>query len=346
MLDKEGLNGEISVGVTFASLMAAVALFFTGILIGQFQSFGSTIEVPLLFLIISTFSFIFAATIYNNAGTEITLGKLKTVEKYMIYAKNIVEFLGLYLLILSIPLVIGAVTGDNFLRLSTTFVALAGIALYSQSKFSVLEKQLPGRQKRLYSIFVVALALILYISQTAEWSSTIFSYNVMAVILIVSLLLPTIFFSLKSQQYRITFIRGFRDGDAPALSEIIRKNVQRAKHSNQPKHLVEAMEASSSESAIRNLAYDKQVFVAVFGNKPVGVAGLEGNTLLAIFTDPDLQRKGVGRMLVDAAEVAASEQGYDHMEVRAVASNQKFYKKLGYDHVRKDGDMFIMQKEL
>src|SRR5687768_8591701 len=129
MLDKDGLTAEVSVGVTFAGLMSAASLFFTGILVAQYSSFDSSIKVPLIFLIVSTFSFIFAATIYSNAGTEITLNRLKLVEKYMVYAKNMVEFLGLYLFVLATPLVVGAVTEDNFLRAVTIIVALTGTAL-------------------------------------------------------------------------------------------------------------------------------------------------------------------------------------------------------------------------
>src|SRR3990167_8301954 len=112
MKNKYGLNWEVSVGVTFASFMGAVTLFFTGVLISQYKSFDSTIRVPLLLLIIATFSFIFAASIYSNAGAEITAGSTKAVKKYLIYANNIFEFLGLYLFIIATPLVIGSITQD------------------------------------------------------------------------------------------------------------------------------------------------------------------------------------------------------------------------------------------
>src|SRR5689334_12501808 len=96
MGDKDDLNWEVSVGVTFAAFMSAVTLFFTGILVSQYNNFNPTIRIALLFLIISTFSFIFSASIYSNAGLEITQRKYKQVKKFLIYANNIFEFLGLY----------------------------------------------------------------------------------------------------------------------------------------------------------------------------------------------------------------------------------------------------------
>src|SRR5581483_9186734 len=105
MKDKESLRAEIITGVTFATFMGAVSLFFTGLLIAQYTTFDKTIRVPVLFLIISTFSYIFSAAIYSNAGTEVTADDISKVRKYLIYANNIFEFLGLYLFILATPLV-------------------------------------------------------------------------------------------------------------------------------------------------------------------------------------------------------------------------------------------------
>lgn len=346
MLDKEGLNGEISVGVTFASLMAAISLFFTGVLIAQFQSFGPTIKVPLLFLIISTFSFIFAATIYNNAGTEVTLGKLKTVEKYMVYAKNIVEFLGLYPLILSTPLVIGAVTQDTFLRASTTIVAIVGMALYSQSKFSTLEKQLSAERKRLYSVAVVMLALFLYLSQALTQVGAVLPYNGIALVLLVILLVPAVYFSVKSKQYRVVVVRPFRMTDAEALAGVVARILAKAVQGRQPEAVISHIRDNASTDVILQLAKEQEVYVAVTEGRRVGFLALEDNTISSIWTDPGLQRKGVGRMLVQTAEAAASEFGHEDMRAFASSANVKFFEKLGYTRTEENDEHIVLHKDL
>lgn len=202
MKDRSSYNWEVSVGVTFASLMAAIALFFTGILIAQYNSFDDTIRVPLLFLIISTFSYIFAASIYSNASEEITLDHVGNVKKYLIYANNIFEFLGLYLLIISTPLVLGAVTNDNFLRISTICVALGGLILYSSSNFSMLHKEVKSNSlKHSITAMFVVLAGLLYFSQYSEQASKYLAYNQLATLLIVFALALTFAFCKRSKQY-------------------------------------------------------------------------------------------------------------------------------------------------
>ena len=190
--------------MTFASLMAAVSLFFTGVLIAQFNSFDVTIRVPLLFLIVSTFSYIFAASIYSNAGEEITVKNEKKVQKYLVYANNIFEFTGLYLLILATPLVIGAVTHDNFLRIATIGVALSGLTLYSLSDFSMLHKEIrTALVKNLLTLVLVLAAGLLYLSQYVEQASQSLIYNYVATFILSYLIVLAYYFCRKSKQYKI-----------------------------------------------------------------------------------------------------------------------------------------------
>jgi len=205
MKEKSSFNWEVSVGVTFASLMAAISLFFTGILIAQYNSFDDTIRVPLLFLIISTFSYIFSASIYSNASEEITLDNIAKVKKYLIYANNIFEFLGLYLLIIATPLVLGAVTHDNFLRISSIIVALSGLVLYSSSHFSMLHKEIKNNLvKHTITLAFVLLAGLLYFLQYSEQVSKFLGYNLTATVLLVFAFGVTFTFCKKSKQYMFT----------------------------------------------------------------------------------------------------------------------------------------------
>jgi hypothetical protein len=209
MIEKNGLENknqelsyEVSVGVTFASFMGAVTIFFSGVLIASFKTFDSTIKIPLLFLIISTFSFIFSATIYSNAGSEITQHNFKKVQKYLIYANNILEFLGLYLFLVATPMVIGAVTGNNFLRLSTVLVALIGIFLYSQSDFSILNKELKNKRVKLFlSILIIFFGICLYFSQKMAQVYKFFGYDYVATFLLILMIIITVYFCSKSKQY-------------------------------------------------------------------------------------------------------------------------------------------------
>lgn len=196
------LSYEIEVGVTFSSFMSAVTLFFTGLLIAQFKNFDPTIKIPLLFLIISTFSFIFSASVYSNAGVEVTSHRFEAVKKYLSYANNIIEFLGLYLFIIATPLVIGAVTKDSFLRIATAVIALSGLFLYSQSDFSILHKEVRNKaHKILLTVLIVALGLVLYVFQHLAQSRGLKGFDYAGSALLIVMFSITTFFCRRSKQY-------------------------------------------------------------------------------------------------------------------------------------------------
>jgi GNAT superfamily N-acetyltransferase len=346
MIDTDGIRSEVAVGVTYSALMSAVALFFTGILISQYESFNQTIKVPLIFLIISTFSFIFAATIFNNAGTEITLNKIKFAEKYMVYAKNIMELLGLYLFILATPLVIGAVTEDNFLRYVTIIVAVTGFTLYSRSRFSVIQKELPVGSQRLLSGVIVLLTLFLYYFQASTRKEALFSYSVTAILLLLVLVTAVIQFCSRSKQYKPTSFRPYVDDDAEVLSTIILKNLKNLKGRRAATSLASTIKEQATPAAIRKLAKQQSVYVAEFNNHVVGLAALDGSQLTWVFTDPGLQRKGIGRMLIEYVEQAATDQGYDTITHFAGSVEHAFYVKNGYVEVEKSDEGTLMRKSL
>lgn len=323
MVDKKSsLGSELILGVTYASLMSAVSLFFVGILISQYRTFDASIKVPVIFLIISTFSFIFSATVYSNAGNEITLNKFETVERHLVYAKNIVEVLGLYLFVLATPLVIGAVTGDGFLRTSIIVVALASFVLYSQSRFSTLEKEASRIEKRLISATIFFIALVIYATQSGHSHNASFVYSAVSVVLILFLIALTAIFCTNSKQYVPIEIRPYDHDDVEPLSKIIRENLHRVK--DQVDHKI------SSPETIKKLTKDNDVFVAEFSGKVVGMVCISSNNLSHIFTDHTVHRKGVGRTLVHYAEDRATEGGFTELKVRAVASEYPFYKRLGF----------------
>lgn len=165
MESNKGIETEIQVGVALSAFMGTVSLFFTGILIAQLKSFDQSIKVPIIFLIIATFSFIFSSTIYANAAGEITRHDPKRAHWYMAISNIVSEFLGLYLFVLAVPLVINAITSDQFLRLSVVVVALTGLTLYSLSAFSIVHRELGVGAKYLFSAIIAALGAMVASAQ-------------------------------------------------------------------------------------------------------------------------------------------------------------------------------------
>ena len=199
MQKKDNMNNfhnEINVAVSLTGLLTAVTIFFTGLLITRFDSYDISIKVPILFLIISTFGFLYSTLIYSNASGFLT--RLNCPEKYekcMIFGNVISEYLGVYLLILSIPLIINIITTDMFLRYSTLIVTLGGMLIYHLQGFSIMERHF--KQKH------INLALIILIFSIVLFGAQIYLTRLfvpIAILFLIFLSLITFYASKKGEQ--------------------------------------------------------------------------------------------------------------------------------------------------
>lgn len=159
------LQTEVQTDVTFTSFMVAVVTFFTGLLITRFEAYDISIKIPISFLIISMFGFLYSTMIFSNAAEEVAKGNVAKCKRHLLLGDILSEYLGVYLLIISIPLIINVITTDTFLRYVTLVSSLAGLAIYQFSHFSVIERHF----KEGYDVFaflIIALGLGLFVSQT------------------------------------------------------------------------------------------------------------------------------------------------------------------------------------
>ena len=155
---------EVQTYVSFTSFMTAVVVFFTGLILTQFKSFDILIKVPVTFLIVSIFGFLYSTLIYTNAACDVREGKLEKANKHILFGDILSEYLGIYLLVFSIPLVINVLTTDTFLRMVTLLSSIGGFAVYQFSHFSVLERHFKNDHKKLSSL-IILLGFLLFTSQ-------------------------------------------------------------------------------------------------------------------------------------------------------------------------------------
>ena len=188
-LNKNDIATESDVGLSLSGFMGTLSLFFTGILISQINNFGNSIKVPIIYLVISTFSFLFSAVIYANITGIITANKLLKAEKYLLTGNSLSEFLGLYLFVISIPMVIISITNDGFLRQAISAVSLISIFLYSISQFSLFKRSFSKPVDIFFSISVLVLSGSAYFTQLNYES--IFPY--LSVALIIVLIVSALF---------------------------------------------------------------------------------------------------------------------------------------------------------
>ena len=101
---------------------------------------------------------------------------------------------------------------------------------------------------------------------------------------------------------------------------------------------------------LRAMIEDRQLFVAETDGLIVGCAGWRGTYLRHVYIAPDLQREGVGTLLVARAESDFRDRtSAAVIHVASVIYARRFYEKLGYELAAKErsgSEPFWMKKTL
>lgn len=80
-----------------------------------------------------------------------------------------------------------------------------------------------------------------------------------------------------------------------------------------------------------NRAMQSRYFVAILVNdEVVGTGSLDGDEIKAVFVDPDNQRRGIGRAIMEELERYGKSQGLKEVGLNATITAFEFYKKLNY----------------
>ena len=187
--EKALLQDQIQTDVSLISFLSVISVFFLGSLLPEFSSYDLSVKIPISFLIVSTFAFVFSALILSNSGQLINEGNQRRVEKHVSYGYAISEYLGVFLFILSVPLTISVITSDYYLRFVTFCASILGMAVYEFGGFSLLNNHFKKRH-RLFSVIILTLGIILFVSQTYSFYFTFIASVFLFFILLVTILAP------------------------------------------------------------------------------------------------------------------------------------------------------------
>ena len=157
-------QGQVQTYAGFASFMSAAVFFFIGLLLTKFSSFDNSVKIPIIFLIISAFAFLYGGILYTGAADEVSRKKAERFHRVIRIGDSITEYVGIYLLVLAIPLVINAVTSDTYLRVATVLAAIVGLAVYQWSGFALAEIHF-GEKHHVVSTIVVLTGVALWFAQ-------------------------------------------------------------------------------------------------------------------------------------------------------------------------------------
>ncbi len=182
---KTSIALEAQVGLNLSGFMGTVALFFTGILIAQLNNFDKSIKIPIILLVISTFAFLFSAVVYSNATGLLTSNKTLKATRYILVGNSLSEFLGLYLFVASVPMVIISISQDQFLRIAISFITIFCLFIYSLSQYSIFKRSFSRFTDIAFSFLILLTSSAMYFSQLDN--NKVFPYLACALLLILIL---------------------------------------------------------------------------------------------------------------------------------------------------------------
>ncbi|WP_441277683.1 GNAT family N-acetyltransferase [Tardiphaga sp. 172_B4_N1_3] len=129
-------------------------------------------------------------------------------------------------------------------------------------------------------------------------------------------------------------IRPAQAGDAADISRVIIRALRETNAKDYTPDIIARVELSFSSAAVERLIDQRDVFVAEMDNRVVGTASLDGQALRTMFVLPDMQGRGIGRLLVQRIERVARERQLAILTVPATVTAEAFYARLGFTAVR------------
>jgi GNAT superfamily N-acetyltransferase len=125
-------------------------------------------------------------------------------------------------------------------------------------------------------------------------------------------------------------IRGFRKEDLNQLKDLIDKTID-ANYGYYPIEFVTYWKENlhSKKSILKDSA-GGFIAIAESSGKIVGTGTVIGDEISRVFVDPQYQRKGIGKLVMDKLEKQAIAEGVSIVHLTSTASSKLFYDSLGY----------------
>lgn len=129
-------------------------------------------------------------------------------------------------------------------------------------------------------------------------------------------------------------IRSARANDTSEISAVILRALRETNAKDYTDEIIERVERSFSPDAVLQLIGKRTVFVATVGSRVVGTASLDGSVVRTVFGAPDVQARGIGKLLMAEIERTARERNIASLTVPSSVTAEAFYARLGFVAVR------------
>lgn len=134
----------------------------------------------------------------------------------------------------------------------------------------------------------------------------------------------------------MTDLRRMPPSDASGMNEVHTEAVRRICTAHVTPAVVEAWLAGRTPEGYARAAQEGESFwVAVDkGNQIFGFGSWRGDELAALYVDPQIHGRGIGRGLFTACETDARENGLSFTRLNATLNATSYYEALGFRKVR------------
>lgn len=129
-------------------------------------------------------------------------------------------------------------------------------------------------------------------------------------------------------------IRPALEDDADDISGVILRALRETNAKDYTAEIIARVERSFGPDAVRELIGKQTVFVATLGSRVVGTASLDGDIVRTVFVAPDVQARGIGKLLMAEIERTARGRSIAALTVPSSVTAEAFYAKLGFKAVR------------
>jgi N-acetylglutamate synthase-like GNAT family acetyltransferase len=129
-------------------------------------------------------------------------------------------------------------------------------------------------------------------------------------------------------------IRPALEDDADEISGVILRALRETNAKDYASEIIERVERSFSPHAVRQLIGKRTVFVATIDGRVVGTASLDESVVRSVFVAPDVQARGIGKLLMAEIKRTARERNILKLAVPSSVTAETFYVRLGFKAVR------------
>ena len=132
-------------------------------------------------------------------------------------------------------------------------------------------------------------------------------------------------------------IRSFRNEDANAVSELIRKTIRISNIKDYPENLMDQLIAIETPEHVLERSSWTHFYVVEEEGEIIGCGAIgpywgkeDESSLFTIFVNPDYQGKGIGRKIIETLEQDEFALRAKRIEIPASITGVPFYLKCGY----------------